>query len=115
MKSQVCNQDIVGAILHKDMLIAINITGRLFYYRVKQPQLPPKHLMLFNDPHAWSNTKKSIAVYMSQTGIDLIDYAAHKIPLRLELQNCMAEFGKFVSGEQIVNKDNGNYIADIQV
>lgn len=52
---------------------------------------------------------------MSQSGIDLVDYVAHKIPLRLELQNCMTEFGKFVSGEQIVNKDNGNYIADMQV
>lgn len=27
----------------------------------------------------------------------------------------MTEFGKFVGGEQIVNKDNGNYIADIAV
>lgn len=27
----------------------------------------------------------------------------------------MTEFGKFVAGEQIVNKDNGNYIVDVQV
>lgn len=71
--------------LHKEKLIALNVTGRMFYYRIKQPQLPPKHWMLFNDPHAWISQNKPVAVYMSQSGIDLIDYVAHKIPLRLEL------------------------------
>ena len=41
--------------------------------------------MLFNDPHAWISEKNPVTIYMSQSGIDLVDYVAHKIPLRLEL------------------------------